>query len=125
MGRSNGSGQHTSFPLSQTMLECHSTVSLRNISRIKKYFSDLKKMKMHLPYNPATPLGIFSNQTATHVYQNVHTAPIGVQMPPPLEQMNKPHNIPAVKMNEPQQLAVTVMLYETVIMDNSHEHDIK
>lgn len=39
-------------------------------------------MKMHLPYNPATLLlRIFSNQTATRVYQNVHTAPRRVQMP--------------------------------------------
>ena len=59
-----------------------SSIPDRNMFRIEKYINDLVTMKIHVPYNPATPLlRVCSNQSLTHVQHNIHTAPARVQMP--------------------------------------------
>lgn len=52
VGPAKWQGETYLISSTQTMQGCYSTVSLRNVFRIKKYTSDLVKMKIHIHYNP-------------------------------------------------------------------------
>lgn len=105
------------------MQGCYSTVSLRNVSlriRIKKYTSDLVKMKIHIHYNPKPHSSESALTNLLPVCHNIHTAPGRGLMPTVTENTNPLCSIPAVKMNGLQPLAV-ILDNNAAIMADSHQ----